>query len=288
MGAVTKGLIVGLAVLSTSTLNVDAANKVEQRMAQALIDSNIYSCASAESQVIGKVGTNKETKLVTDVQGLDGMYSLIRYGNTLGYVPYYNVNYLGYLNPVYVDSSKIVTLHEIQLGDLIYENAYDELLRYYTLIPEQIRESFRERGFKIVMMGRDITDLAYANYGGYKKSGDLLRNNLIAACFDYETKLLWLNDEYPRNVIHEMGHFVNDSYNYTSNEVWDSLFDTEAPKVSMYSTRKKTEYFADVFDLYIRDPEALRFISQASYNAMDNCVKDFINRYTLEKELALR
>lgn len=152
-------------------------------------------------------------------------------------------------------------------GD-IYQSSQQKLVDAYLEIPSHIRERFEREGFLIIMTGQDITKPAYAPYGGYFGIGK------IKSVFDYERRLLFVNDEWPTAVIHEMGHYVNDILdNFSSRTENKEIFTTEASKISQYAMSNDREYFAEAFRLYITDPELLAVISQESYSLVEQAVK---------------
>lgn len=82
---------------------------------------------------------------------------------------------------------------------------------------------------------------------------------------DYERKMIYVNDEWPNAIIHEMGHYVNDSLGmYSSRPENQELFWREAGKISLYAQSNDREYFAEAFRLYITDPVLLGLISPES------------------------
>lgn len=91
---------------------------------------------------------------------------------------------------------------------------------------------------------------------------------------DYDKKILYVNDEYPNAVIHEMGHFVNDYLDMYSNREEDNIkFFIEAEKLSLYAEENGREFFAEAFCLYVTEPQLLRLISSNSYEMIDKMVK---------------
>ena len=137
----------------------------------------------------------------------------------------------------------------------------------YMSIPESIRFRFEAEGFRIRMTEWDITKEAYTPYGGYHGAGK------VRAAFDFERKMLYVNDEWPGAVIHEMGHYVNDTLGMFSNRGENRmLYETEAGKISSYAEKNEREYFAEVFRLYVTEPQLLRLISPTSYQMAQSAI----------------
>ena len=117
------------------------------------------------------------------------------------------------------------------------------------------------------MTERDVVEEAYAPYGGYRGIGR------IKAVTDYERKMIYVNDEWPNAVIHEMGHFLNNSLGmYSSRPENRELFYREAGKISLYAKSNDREYFAEAFRLYVTEPQLLRMISPESYALVERAV----------------
>ena len=152
----------------------------------------------------------------------------------------------------------------------LYGRSAELLMESYMSIPENIRFRFEAEGFRIRMTEWDITDEAYAPYGGYHGTGK------VRAVFDFERKMLYVNDEWPGAVVHEMGHYVNDTLGLFSSRSENSkLYETEAAKISNYAKENDREYFAEVFRFYVTEPQLLRLISPSSYQVAENVMLCF-------------
>ena len=154
----------------------------------------------------------------------------------------------------------------------LYSHSVELLMECYMSIPGSIRFRFETEGFLIRMTEWDITKEAYAPYGGYHGTGK------VRAVFDFERKMLYVNDEWPGTVVHEMGHYVNDTLGiYSSREENRELYETEAAKISSYAKENDREYFAEVFRLYVAEPQLLKLISPSSYQMARSAVLCFEN-----------
>lgn len=154
----------------------------------------------------------------------------------------------------------------------LYSHSAELLMEAYQSIPEMIRIRFEKEGFRIRMTEWDITKEAYAPYGGYQGMGK------VRAVFDFERKMLYVNDEWPGAVIHEMGHYVNDTLEmFSSRKENRELYETEAAKISSYAKENDREYFAEVFRLYVTEPQLLKLISPSSYQMAQSAVLCFEN-----------
>ena len=152
----------------------------------------------------------------------------------------------------------------------LYSHSTELLMESYMSIPESIRFRFETEGFRIRMTEWDITEEAYAPYGGYHGTGK------VRAVFDFKRKMLYVNDEWPGAVVHEMGHYVNDTLSmFSSREENRMLYETEAGKISSYARENDREYFAEVFRLYVTEPQILKLISPSSYQMAQSAILCF-------------
>lgn len=155
----------------------------------------------------------------------------------------------------------------LETGGQIYCRSAKLLMESYLSIPEVIRLRFEAEGFRIKMTEWDITEEAYAPYGGYHGTGK------VRAVFDYERKMLYVNDEWPGAVVHEMGHYVNDTLGmYSSQPENRKRYESEAVKISRYAEENEREYFAEAFRLYIKEPELLKLLSFPSYQMVEKAI----------------
>ena len=93
---------------------------------------------------------------------------------------------------------------------------------------------------------------------------------------DYEQKKLYVNDEFPNAIIHEIGHFVNDYLHmYSSKPENKQLFYSEASKLSSYAETNDREFFAEAFRLYIAEPQILELVSPDSYDMVNTAIRYF-------------
>lgn len=137
-------------------------------------------------------------------------------------------------------------------------------MKAYLAVPEKVRNAFETNGFIIKMTGWDVQEEAYAPYGGYLGYGQ------VQAVLDYERKMLFVNDEYPNSILHEMGHFINNYLHlYSAHTENKKIYHSEACKISSYAEVNDREFFAEAFRLYISDPQILKLISPDTYNMVD-------------------
>lgn len=240
-------------------------------------DSVIYYGPSNTTPIISTVKSGTKVDIISDIETPAGFYYLINDVNgTLGYINYSDVAWYSFADKNIEDASEINMPNNFFISGLIWEDSYEELLQYYNLIPSEIRSSLEKAGFIIIMTAEDITGPVYAPYGGLTEV-----NGLLEGACDYDLKKIYLQDETPRRIVHEVGHYVNIAGGFSKNPDFLKLAKNEAPKISIYAGRmlpNPNEYFAEIFDLYIRAPEVLSIISPASYQEISRDAEDFISR----------
>ena len=262
-------LFIAILYFVNANLNVLAA--YPENTGIIISDTQLYTAASkdAASKDAACIGTIRKGSRV-DIVSVLSCYVLINYDNLYAYVPGYSIFLVqnhDYLGKKFSYTSPYKFL--ITEGNL-YEKAADTLIQAYYAIPEKIRNGFEQNGFLIKMTEWDITEEAYAPYGGYNGTG------MIKAVLDYEQKKLYVNDEFPNAIIHEIGHFVNDYLHmYSSKPENKQLFYSEASKLSSYAETNDREFFAEAFRLYIAEPQILELVSPDSYDMVNTAIRYF-------------
>lgn len=246
-------------------LNVQAA--YPENIGIITSDTNIYAACNKDSACLGSLPKNSRVDIVSVLSHFvlithNGQYAYV-HGSAVTFDKAYK--YLGDRLPYNSPYSILITE-----GNL-YKQAPYTLMQAYLAVPEMVRNTFESSGFHIKMTEWDVQQEAYAPYGGYHGYGQ------IQAVLDYEKKILFVNDEYPNSIIHEMGHFVNDYLHlYSSYPENKKVYCSEASKISSYAETNDREFFAEAFRLYITDPQILKLISPDTYNMVDASIALFI------------
>lgn len=240
----------------------------------AASDTVLRNGPNMGAEVLSPLPAGTKIDMISDFKaGPLEYYILGRVNGVLGYIPTGDTKSESYLSTCKITAESLDTPFYMEVTGNIYENSYNELVKYYMMVPETIRKNFESDGFRIIMREQDITQEAYAEYGGYTGIGT------VEAVSDYEKKVIYVQDEYPRQIIHEMGHYVNNKWGFSKQSGFKELASSEAAKISIYAgnsvSQTPNEYFSEVFDLYIRDPQALQIISPASFEMMAQVMASF-------------
>ena len=224
-------------------------------------EAQMYAAADDEADRLGKIAEGTEVEVVSILSE----FVLIKESGRYAYIPRRALSMNADYSRLYGQKKPCSSAEPMLIveGNL-YENAVPLLLQAYGMIPEKIRTAFERDGFRIKMTEWDVAQEAYEPYGGYRGIGR------IKAVTDYERKMIYINDEWPNAIIHEMGHYVNDSLGmYSSRPENLELFRREAGKISLYAQSNDREYFAEAFRLYITEPMLLWMISPKSFEMID-------------------
>ena len=256
-GCAAAGIIL---LLSSKTVYASCA----EEEGVILSGTGLYAAADYEADDLGVIGPGTRV----DVLSILSEFVLIKEGGRYAYIPckalYIDADY----ETRYGEKKTCGSTHPVLITEgKLFENAAETLLRAYHMIPEKIRAAFEAGGFRIKMTEWDVAEEAYAPYGGYRGIGR------IKAVTDYERKMIYVNDEWPNAIIHEMGHFLNDFLGmYSSRPENRELFYREAGKLSLYAGSNDREYFAEAFRLYVTEPQLLRIISPESFALVEKAV----------------
>lgn len=255
------------AVLCLCHLKLDMQAAYPENIGIITSDTNIYAAADKDSACLGSIQKNSRVDIVSVLSH----FVLIAHNGQYAYVPGSAIaidktySYLGDRIPYNSPYGILITE-----GNL-YRKAPDTLMQAYMAVPEKVRNAFESNGFHIKMTEWDVQQEAYAPYGGYHGYGQ------IQAVLDYEKKMLFVNDEYPNSVIHEMGHFVNNYLHlYSSRPENRKMYCSEASKISSYAETNDKEFFAEAFRLYITNSQILKLISPDTYNMVDASIALFL------------
>ena len=256
------GMIITL-LYGGSGIDVQAAHAEEYGIIQK--QTKLYLAPAQSAPSAGEIGKNERVEVISTLPD----YLIIRFNGCYAYISRQDIRIDNKFEDYLGKASESSTYDFILTDWDIYQSSRQKLVDAYLEIPSYIRERFEREGFLIIMTGKDITKPAYAPYGGY------FGISRIKGVFDYERRLLFVNDEWPTAVIHEMGHYVNDVLDGFSGRTENKeIFTTEASKISQYAMSNDREYFAEAFRLYITDPELLALISEKSYSLVDRAVKE--------------
>ena len=230
--------------------------------ALAVENTSLYKVPDENSLILASVPEGAGADIISDaVVGIDSYWLVRLQDGTLGYIPKEDLERQPYLEYETVPADSIQAPPVFILSGNLHINSYEELLESYLLIPEKIRRQFEADGFHIIMKEQDITQEAYADYGGYTGIGQ------IQGVSDYEKRVIYLQDEYPRQILHEMGHYINNKWGFSSRDGFKELAEKESSKISVYAnTSNEREFFCEAFELFIRDPIALATVSPDTYN----------------------
>lgn len=223
------------------------------------------------STVIDVLEPNTPVKVYQAVANWDegSSYKIIKYKDKWGFVPFYDIENIDMYKKT-ISANKIKTYNFISLEGKLKKGSYEDLLKSYLLLPNYVRSMFQIEGFTLRMTENDVQ---YEAYGPNGYSAGKLH-----AVFDYEVKKMWTNDENPRYIVHEMGHYVNDRLGmFVNKPEYKQLFKTEGAKISVYSNSNINEYYAECFDMYFRCPTLLIQLSPASYNMIEKSLSEFYN-----------
>lgn len=251
-------------ILSVCGIQVKAQEENIVNKGIVVRDAKLYAAASEEAACIGRIKEGTSVQIISVLS----RFVIIKQDDIYAYLSYQDIRFdtdyekqLGHSIPYRSPYGILVT------EGRIHEQAPDIMMKAYLKVPEKVRSVFEEQGFQIKMTEWDVAEEAYAPYGGYHGIGK------VKAVFDYERKMLFVNDEWPEEIVHEMGHFVNDFLKMHSSLSENiEMYRTECSKISFYAEENEREFFAEAFRLYILEPNLLELISHNIYAMVENSI----------------
>ncbi|HCQ6016764.1 TPA: hypothetical protein ACMWN4_001657 [Clostridioides difficile] len=141
-----------------------------------------------------------------------------------------------------------------------------KLYKYMSLIPNNVINEFAETGGKIVLTHESLQDRFISEYA------------LAGVYFD---KTIYLSDKEnwsEQSLIHEMGHFISDLYNDTSDSIFLDIYANEKNYLKLnsdnidYYIKNPDEYFAQCFEEFIINPDRLLKNNLRTYKYIRFCI----------------
>lgn len=177
------------------------------------------------------------------------------------------------------DVSSVYEEVEIKYKDyIIEEGEIDENIVQYLdsklqLIPENLVLKYFEQGGRILITDKDISNTYYKDYNF---------GNVIGI-HDARKNIVYISDsEYAIDnaLIHEFGHVLDSLTNWGSmKETFSDIFYTEKDTFEVYSVdnhykTNEREFFAEVFQQFILEPDSCKSSAPQSYNFIKNKISE--------------
>lgn len=144
-----------------------------------------------------------------------------------------------------------------------------EAANYLKLLPDNLLLTLKEKGWSVVVTSKDIED----TYGSGVE-------NTIGLTLYYQEKIYVLADSYAVQscMLHEIGHvvdFMNDFISY--GEEWSIIYDKEAKNSGYepYFYKSASEYFAQAFQEYFLNGEALKVQGPNTYQFLKKIIESY-------------
>ena len=160
-------------------------------------------------------------------------------------------------------SENTESAEEIKLSkeELVYpdffevQDGYDpdiaaEVLRYYYMIPENVRSSFENNGWKVICSATPVEEICGFDYS-------------IRGCTDEDKMVIYINNkECTKNtIIHEMGHYIEYVCDYPEHTdefaiIYNEEVNTFLSETSSgpENTGTVCEYFAEAYYQIVQEP----------------------------------
>ena len=198
---------------------------------------NLRKDPSIESEILETLSINDKVELIED-----GDWIKVRYENNTGYIK------SEYLSKEKVEIPEYPACFEVQDGyDL---EVSKEIVNYYYMIPENVRNHFENSDWKIVLYSGSLED----KYG-FTVS--------IRACTDVDEHTIYLNnkEDAKNSIIHEMGHYIEYVNDWPDDlpecaEVQNAEVEIFRDETGANNANTQTtcEYFAEAYYQFILDP----------------------------------
>lgn len=164
---------------------------------------------------------------------------------------------------------------ETPLSDsLSIDEYYAILAEVLVMVPQNVLDQFYADGWGIMITQENLSD-KYFN-GIY--------SNVMAVTDGY-IKVIWISASeraIRSSVIHEMGHYIEFTYNYPNDtEAFKAIYEEERMKFVVVggspaqARGSSLEYFAEAFQEYFLHPDSLMINTPKTYQYIANYVANF-------------
>lgn len=208
----------------------------------------------AKIKVVGKL-SNNWYKVKTD-----GNYGYIKCNNVKS------------SKEVFVDKdgvliTSVMADNTIKIDGDVSDNIVNYAYNYWYLIPENIRNDFRNQGWTIILTSKSLSqDLGL----GYPISGiTLIKDRAIKICGNQSCIRYAL--------VHEVGHYIDYRSNFVSRQkTFRELYEKNGDKILEYNKNyisadySEEEYFAELYRAYILNEYKIKFILSDDINYVVN------------------
>jgi hypothetical protein len=145
----------------------------------------------------------------------------------------------------------------------------DEAISYLHLLPRNILDTLNEEGWMFILTPRSLEEVYESGV-----------TNTVGLTVYYQTRIYIQNNSFSISycTIHEVGHALDFIHNFVSYEhEWKLIFENEAKEsgLASYFTSSSSEYFAETFQMFFLDSEALKEVAPQTYEYLS----EFIDQY---------
>ena len=185
------------------------------------------------------------------------------------------------INNVQQDASSIYEEVEIKYKDyIVEEGTIDESIIQYLdsklqLIPENLVLKYFKHGGKILLTDKDISNTYYKDYNF----------GSVIGIHDARKNIVYIsNSKYAIDnaLIHEFGHVLDSLTDWSSMKgAFSDIFYTEKDTFEVYSVdnhykTNEREFFAEVFQQFILEPDSCKSSAPQSYDFIKNKISGLI------------
>lgn len=129
----------------------------------------------------------------------------------------------------------------------------------FSLLPEEIKNTFIDDNWSIEFQD-EIDAGKYSGKCYYMKKKILLARN---------------NSAIEKTVLHEFGHYIDYKLFFKSNsDEWKLIYNIEKSKVREYAQSSPQEFFAEIFEKTMVNPEETKLNTPKAYKYMLECIND--------------
>jgi hypothetical protein len=165
------------------------------------------------------------------------------------------------------ETSEASTYEYISVYGNISDSYLNEVLYYYNMIPQNIRDSFIANRWKITVTDKELTI-------------DGISQRILAYTL-HSKKEIYIGNVSASSIVHEIGHYIDNVNNYISNSISDDTFNIEVnglksidADTDSHNYSSKIELFAECFSMYIFDNAGLKNNCPDTYEIIEQAISN--------------
>ncbi|MCR4903776.1 MAG: hypothetical protein K6A23_13020 [Butyrivibrio sp.] len=147
----------------------------------------------------------------------------------------------------------------------VSDSEYEDFCSYLETVVEtdpQVMSAFEEDDWEIILTTADLDDLLFQG-----------QTDGVEGCTYFNQKTIYVHaGQYSYCVVHEIGHYIDYKCNFASKTSdFAEIFSSESANLTEYGQTSSTEFFAEVYEYLLLQPETLKSNCSEAASYVEAC-----------------